>query len=240
VAAKLPDVLDAIASDPAIDTLFFAFGAMARGGDDVARALVSFRGRTTKAVCVSWTFAPAEALAILNAAGVYHFPEPSRAIEALGCAANYATASRPRTRTDPLAFDWQSLVPDPVPGTVITEDACHRFSPRPDFRSRVPSLLPANWRPSLPRGRLDFRSRSRASRHKSRTGRRPGCWRSTCVASPRSVPRTGCSARAQAELKITLDGLYVQHMASGRLELLVSAFRDPVFGVIVACGAGGN
>ena len=29
-------------------------------------------------------------------------------------------------------------------------------------------------------------------------------------------------------------------MAGGRLELLVSAFRDPVFGVMVACGAGGN
>jgi len=29
-------------------------------------------------------------------------------------------------------------------------------------------------------------------------------------------------------------------MAAGKLELLVSAFRDPAFGVIVACGAGGT
>jgi len=39
---------------------------------------------------------------------------------------------------------------------------------------------------------------------------------------------------------IALNGLYVQHMEKGRLELLVSAFRDPVFGVMVTCGAGGN
>jgi hypothetical protein len=29
-------------------------------------------------------------------------------------------------------------------------------------------------------------------------------------------------------------------MVAGGLELLVSAFRDPVFGVMVSCGAGGN
>ena len=37
-----------------------------------------------------------------------------------------------------------------------------------------------------------------------------------------------------------LEGVYVQHMAGGGVELLVSAFRDPVFGVMVSCGAGGN
>ena len=47
------------------------------------------------------------------------------------------------------------------------------------------------------------------------------------------------TARA-ASAGVTLDGIYVQHMEPGRLELLVSAFRDPVFGVMVVCGAGGN
>src|SRR5262249_59861971 len=37
-----------------------------------------------------------------------------------------------------------------------------------------------------------------------------------------------------------LEGLYVQHMVARGLELLVSAFRDPVFGVMVSGGAGGN
>ena len=39
---------------------------------------------------------------------------------------------------------------------------------------------------------------------------------------------------------VALTGVYVQRMSPGTIELLVSAFRDPVFGVIVTCGAGGN
>src|SRR5262249_14975680 len=41
-------------------------------------------------------------------------------------------------------------------------------------------------------------------------------------------------------LGVELEGLYVQHMVARGLELLVSAFRDPVFGVMVSGGAGGN
>jgi succinyl-CoA synthetase beta subunit len=39
---------------------------------------------------------------------------------------------------------------------------------------------------------------------------------------------------------IVLDGVYVQHMVSGQAEVLISALRDPVFGVVVSCGAGGG
>ncbi len=42
------------------------------------------------------------------------------------------------------------------------------------------------------------------------------------------------------EIGVKLEGAYVQHMARGGLELLVSAFRDPQFGVTISCGAGGN
>jgi hypothetical protein len=38
---------------------------------------------------------------------------------------------------------------------------------------------------------------------------------------------------------VALDGLYVQRMQRGGLEVLVSAFRDPVFGPVVSVGAGG-
>ncbi|MGH7267851.1 MAG: acetate--CoA ligase family protein, partial [Candidatus Rokuibacteriota bacterium] len=46
-------------------------------------------------------------------------------------------------------------------------------------------------------------------------------------------------ARAR-ELAVELDGIYVQKMHRGGTELLVAAFRDPVFGVMVSCGAGGG
>ena len=38
---------------------------------------------------------------------------------------------------------------------------------------------------------------------------------------------------------IELDGVYVQQMVAGGAEVIVSALRDPVAGVVVSCGAGG-
>ena len=45
--------------------------------------------------------------------------------------------------------------------------------------------------------------------------------------------------RAKA-INVTLDGLYVQKMVRGGVELLVSAFRDPIFGPVISCGVGGG
>jgi acetate---CoA ligase (ADP-forming) len=47
------------------------------------------------------------------------------------------------------------------------------------------------------------------------------------------------SARAR-EISAELDGIYVQKMHSGGTELLISAFRDPVFGTMLSCGSGGG
>jgi succinyl-CoA synthetase beta subunit len=43
-----------------------------------------------------------------------------------------------------------------------------------------------------------------------------------------------------AETGIALEGVYVQKMIAGRAEIIVSALRDPVAGVVVSCGAGGG
>jgi hypothetical protein len=45
-------------------------------------------------------------------------------------------------------------------------------------------------------------------------------------------------ARARSQ-SVRLDGLYVQKMAPEGVELLLSAHRDPNFGVMVSIGAGG-
>jgi hypothetical protein len=43
-----------------------------------------------------------------------------------------------------------------------------------------------------------------------------------------------------ANLPAVLDGILVQHMMPDGAELLVSAFRDPDFGVMLSLGAGGT
>jgi hypothetical protein len=39
---------------------------------------------------------------------------------------------------------------------------------------------------------------------------------------------------------LDLEGVYVQKMHPGGVELLVTAFRDPLFGTMVSCGSGGR
>ena len=59
-----------------------------------------------------------------------------------------------------------------------------------------------------------------------------------------SAAEAGAVARRFEErasaLGVTLDGIWVQHMFEGDRELLVTAFRDREFGVIVGCGIGGG
>jgi acetyltransferase len=56
-----------------------------------------------------------------------------------------------------------------------------------------------------------------------------------------AVAKTDRAFRVRAaELGVTLDGVWVQHMVSGGLEILVTAFRDPQFGVMAGCGMGGG
>jgi hypothetical protein len=43
-----------------------------------------------------------------------------------------------------------------------------------------------------------------------------------------------------AAIGVTLDGVYVQEMAKAGMELLVSVYRDALFGTMVSVGAGGG
>ena len=52
----------------------------------------------------------------------------------------------------------------------------------------------------------------------------------------RAFDELSATARGSA---VALDGVYVQEMVAGGSEVIVSALRDPVAGVVVSCGAGG-
>jgi acetyltransferase len=241
---KFPDALATIAADPGIDTLLFPLSAMARGASDVATALVALRERTEKAVCVSWTFAPPEGAAILERERLYTFPEPSRAIETLGHVTRFRMAleaDAPSSHAVPaMDFDWRAQVPNAAPGMVVTEDACHRIlaaaglpvaaaglATTDDAAARVAAEV------GLP---VAMKGITPAITHRAAAGLLALDLRTEGEVRE-GYRRLASRAR---ELEVTLDGVYVQHMTSGKLEVLVSAFRDPVFGVMVACGAGGT
>lgn len=139
-----------------------------------------------------------------------------------------------------VALDWNAHIPPGIGHRVITEDrvaailtaahlpvsAGHRansetealaFATEVDFPVAMKALSPAiTHRAAAGLVALDLRTADDVVR----------TWRTF-------------TARA-AELQIELDGVWVQHMAAGNRELLVTALRDAQFGVIVGCGIGGG
>jgi hypothetical protein len=61
------------------------------------------------------------------------------------------------------------------------------------------------------------------------------------VGAPDAVRATDAMLRARAKARgVALDGVWVQHMVQGDTELIVTAFRDAEFGVMVGVGVGGG
>jgi len=244
--SKFPAALDVIASDPAIDALYVPLSAMAQGATEVAHALAALRHRTDKTVCVSWMFAPREGSEILARAGMYVFAEPASAIETLGHVAQLGTAQpsvdthQPTPISSMPCFDWNAHVPDAAAGVVVTEDACHRIlaaAGLPIARAHLVASEDAAARAAVEVGLpVVMKGISATVTHRAAAG-----LLALDLRSEQEVHDAyQCLVARTRELNVTLNGVYVQHMASGKLELLVSAFRDPAFGVMVACGAGGT
>ncbi len=242
--ARLPQALDVIAADPSIHTVFFQFGAMAHRATEMMDTVGALRSRTARTVCVAWPMASRAVLERLPAEGVYPFPEIARGLRAIGQVARYRAALAEPPRLDDgevPAFDWSAfLSAPPAAGTVVSEPQCHRIlatAGLPTAAGRLAGSPDEAIRAAAAVGYpVALKGISPAVTHRAAAG--------LVALGVRSDGETReaferLTARATA-MGLRLEGIYVQHMVAGGLELLVSAFRDPLFGVMVSCGAGGN
>jgi acetyltransferase len=241
--ARLPRVLDVIAADPGLDALLFQGGPMGQRLDAMIDVIKELHARAGKTVCVSWPFAPDEVRERLPAAGIPVFAEHARAIRAIAHLARYRNAldQPPRGEASPPpAFDWAPYVENPAPGTVVGEHACHRILaaaglpvPAGQLAATIDEALATARTVGFP---IALKGIAPSVTHRAAAG--------LLALDLSSEPELQdgyrrLAARAQ-QLRVELEGIYVQQMAKGGLELLVSAFRDPQFGVIISCGAGGT
>ena len=241
--ALLPRALDVIAGDPSIDTLFFQVGASGHRAPELVDEICALRRRTAKTVCVAWTLPPPSVLERLPAEALYPFPEVARGVQVIARAVRYraALACPARSRLpEPMSFDWSAFVGRPAAGTVVSEPDCHRLlqaAGLPTASGRLAGSAEAAVAAARAIGyAVALKGISPAVTHRAVTGLLVlGLW------SDAEVGEAFARLQIRAEeLHVPLEGIYVQHMAEGTVELLVSAFRDPVFGVLVSCGAGGN
>lgn len=242
--ARLPEALDVIAGDPGIDTVFLQVGATAHRAAELMDNIGGLRRRSPKSVCVAWTLAPRSVLERLPAEGVYPFSEIARALRAIGHAARHRAAWDRPPRGDAAeapAIDWAALVPPAVAaGTVILEPLCHRILAAAGLATAAGQLAGSVDAAVRAAGMVGYpvalKGVAAAVTHRAAAGLVALGLRSDAEvreAFPRLVARA-------VDIGARLDGIYVQRMIGGGLEVLVSAFRDPVFGVMISCGAGGN
>jgi len=238
---RFPQALDTIAADPGIGSVFFQLGPMARGDVEMSRMVAAFRARCSKPVIAAWPLMIEAAGQSLRADGVHVFPEYSRAVRTMGRLMAYAEAlERPREMAAPEAFDWNAQVPDARAGLVVSEHACHAILAKGGLTvaegrltTTEQAAVDAARAVGLP---VVMKGISAQVTHRAAAGLLALNLRSETEV--REAWRT-LAARAAA-LPAALDGILVQHMMQRGAELLVSAFRDHDFGVMVTLGAGGT
>lgn len=237
--AKLPTALDTIAADPAIDSVLLQYGPMAAGAEAIARMAKEFMERSPIPVMLGWPLAPKAAAAWLAERNVNVFVEYDRALRVISDLFASTTGSGFGPPPPPSQIDWEALVPCPVPGTVLAEHEAYdvlRAAGLPVAPGRLVAqatdLQDVGEQVGWP---VAIKGMSKKFTHKFAMG-----LVALGIGSPAEAAEAGAMIEARGqELGADLEGLFVQHMVDGGQEVLVSALRDPNFGVIVSCGAGG-
>lgn len=249
--ARLRSALEALAREPAFDTLVVLVGMMHSLADDVVSAVIDTIGAEPKhatgsdatnpgrkRVAVAWVSPPAAAVERLRAARIPVYADIPPLIAAIAGPAR-AEAARRGLSSAPVEAD---VTPPGVAATVALPEwrarqilsAAELPSPRSVLVTDEASLAAA-----LAHGRLGFpmvaKLQSPALLHKTEHGA-IALGLSDAGAVREAVARLRTTGRA---LGIPVDGILLQEMETFDVELLVGLRRDRVFGPVLALGTGG-
>jgi len=236
----LPIALDLIAASPGIDAVLLQYGPMAVRSTEVAQITKDFMDRTHVPTVLGWELPPREVPPWLTNHGVHRFIEYDRAIRVLSHYARWSSVGAPPEKTeDALDFDWSAHVPHVVPPIVISEYSCHRLLADAGLSVAAGRLVHTPEEAGEAGAEVGWpvavKGLSQAITHRFAAGLIElgvGSAEEAGDAAERILART-------AAMGVNSEGIYVQRMETGEAEILVSALRDPAFGVIVTVGAGG-
>jgi acetate---CoA ligase (ADP-forming) len=241
--AQLPQAMEVVAAEPQIDSVMLIAGSLASRATEICNIMRGLSSRSTKPVCISWPSPPKGVADELAVDGIYVFPEPAEGVRALqrltrqGAAA--ARPARPVAR-NLAAFDWSPFVPDPRSDLVIPEHGCHQILRAAGLAVAAGELACDETEALRAAEAMEYPVALKAVSPKV-THRAAAGLLAVDLGSPEEVRDAFRRLTTRAdEIAVKLDGIYVQKMHKGGTELLVSAFRDPVFGTMVSCGSGGG
>lgn len=209
--------------------------------DTLVRIFCQVRDRTRKPFFVCWVAAPDEALTRLRAEGIVVFTAGERAVEAAAALVRHdafrreAASERPVVRAAPptLPADVTDGVQPSVLATAWLRDAGVPVAPVTLARDEAQAVT--QWRAFG--GPVALKIESPDITHKTEVG---GVLLDLDdEAAVREGHRRLIDRARTARPQARLDGVLVQGMARGHLELVIGARRDPVFGMVVMVGLGG-
>jgi acetate---CoA ligase (ADP-forming) len=239
--ARLPEAMDVLASQPDIQSLVLIVGGLAVREHEISAIFMDFWRRCGKAVSIAWPAPPSGTLARFAEQGIATFDEPDRALRALGRLASFGAArDRPRTPPDldALAFDWPAEVPADV--SVMSEDRCHALLRKAALRV-APGELATDEAAALRIARdigspVVMKGIAAQVTHRAAAG-----LLAVDLRTEQDVTDAFHRLQARAEtIGVVLDGVYVQKLERGGVELLVSVFHDAMFGTLISVGSGGG
>jgi acetate---CoA ligase (ADP-forming) len=243
--AHLPEALGILAEAPNCDTWVFLAAGFASLAPELVEIYEQLRLRCTKPLCLTWQSPPAGIAEDLASRGIYAFTEHARAVRAIGHIVRHASDLRHAIRQVPHAqpaFPWGDFVDVAMPGEihVVSENVVARILEAAGLLVARGRIATTADKAILAAEEVGFpvaiKAISSAITHRAAVG-----LVALNVDTADAVAQTERSFRERAaELGVALEGVWVQHMFSGNRELLVTAFRDQEFGVMVGCGIGGE
>lgn len=239
--ALLRESVIAMMDDPAIHVGIIWLQLMAAHVDKLVTLFCEIRDRTTKPLIVCWTGAPTRAMQRLREEGITVFNAGERAVEAMGALVQ-AHAARKRVLSRPTpALPPPTSLPKPSamgvqPSVVATRWLSEAgVTMAPVTLARTADEAVEQWRKAG--GAVALKIESPDITHKTEVG---GVLLAlNDEAALREGYRTLMERASRALPAARLDGVLVQRMAGGHVELVVGVQRSPVFGMVVMVGLGG-
>jgi acyl-CoA synthetase (NDP forming) len=233
--AQLPAALDVVAAQPGIHALLFVVGSLAAKRDEISGLIFDLWSRARKPVFVCWPSPPAGVIQWFADRGIYVFQETDRAIRTI--ARLQLTTPRPREHAgaEIHSFAWPEHA-----GPVISEYECHRILRAAGLSVAEGELVHDEGSAVAAAQAMEFPVVLKGISAKVTHRAKAGLIRLDLY-TPEAVRDAFCRITGRArEICVVLDGVYVQKMYKEGIELLVTAHRDPYFGVMITCGSGGG
>jgi acyl-CoA synthetase (NDP forming) len=237
----LDGALRGLLADPGVDAVIFFLGLGRRHGERIARTLRAVAKDLSKPLVVAWTAGPPGIIAGLLDDGIPVLPSPTRAVRAMAASSRHRHARSQPARS----FSLPCVVGAPL----VPDGQAGRCS-----EAKTKQLL-AEFGVTLPGERLVATADEAVAHAMSLEG--PVVLK-VCAADLPHKTEAGAVAlgiRGEREVRaaharilaacrqhapqLRVQGVIVAPMMRDGVELIVGARRDPVFGPVVAVGAGG-